>query len=375
MAIATFLDLAYGAAVNPGAWPQVLESFAKLTGGNGSALVWQNQSDRSGQGLIAMLNPAILPTYFSQFARSHPSQRWTNSPTSRLRHFVPRIVADDDAMPKAELMRTPFYNEFMRPHDMHSIMRMGLTAQGHDAAFMLVARPRSRDRFGVDEVKLMAHLHGHLARAFDLTQRAAAAQLLSETGEALLDEAADAFLVVDVEGRILHANRAGEAMFAGDLGLRLVGGRLAAPTPADTARLQALIAIAGSPERTVRRGGSMGMTSPARPLPLSSTVTPLGAPDLPIIRARRRAVLVSISDLQRSGGFPQGRLRELFGLSRTEARVAEALFEGDTPREAADRLGVSFYTVRGHLVRIFEKTGVRRQSELIRLLTRLTLLG
>jgi hypothetical protein len=37
-----------------------------------------------------------------------------------------------------------------------------------------------------------------------------------------------------------------------------------------------------------------------------------------------------------------------------------------------EALGVSFYTVRAHLARIFGKTGTQRQAELVALLTRLS---
>ncbi|MBX3482364.1 helix-turn-helix transcriptional regulator, partial [Phenylobacterium sp.] len=79
-------------------------------------------------------------------------------------------------------------------------------------------------------------------------------------------------------------------------------------------------------------------------------------------------VLVCVTDLEAPSRLSERRLREIFDLSPAEARVAAALSQGDTPREAAGRLGVSFYTVRGHLARIFEKTGVGRQAELARLL-------
>lgn len=366
--IADFMDQAYGAVLAPQAWPQVLEAFARLVGGHGSALIWQNQADRSGQGIIVGVDPEILPAYFGAFARRHPSQRWINSPAERLRHFVPRIVADDDAMPKSELMRTPFYNEFMRPFDLHTIVRIGLASAGHDAAFLMVTRPRSRERFEDPELKVMRHLHSHLTRAFELSQRSPAAQSKHDVAETVLERSDAALLVVDAEGKVLHANPAATALLAGDCGLRLVGGRLSAPLQGEAARLHQLIALAGSPDAGRRQGGAMGLTTPSRKLPLSVTITPLGPEPLPIIRARR-AVLVSIIDLESAGALSQQRLRQLFGLSRTEAMVASALYEGDTPKEAAERLGVSAYTVRSHLAHIFEKTGVRRQAELVRLIS------
>jgi DNA-binding CsgD family transcriptional regulator len=59
-------------------------------------------------------------------------------------------------------------------------------------------------------------------------------------------------------------------------------------------------------------------------------------------------------------------LRRRFGLTRAEADVAMEIAYGDGRKAAAARLGVADSTARMHLTRIFEKTGVRRQAELVR---------
>jgi DNA-binding CsgD family transcriptional regulator len=61
-------------------------------------------------------------------------------------------------------------------------------------------------------------------------------------------------------------------------------------------------------------------------------------------------------------------LRSRFGLTAGEARVALEMTSAEGRAAAAQRLGVSVATLKTHLVRIFEKTGVSRQAELVRLL-------
>jgi hypothetical protein len=48
--------------------------------------------------------------------------------------------------------------------------------------------------------------------------------------------------------------------------------------------------------------------------------------------------------------------------------LADALLEGLDVREAAERLHITLETGRFHLKRVFSKTGVGRQAELIRLM-------
>jgi DNA-binding CsgD family transcriptional regulator len=61
-------------------------------------------------------------------------------------------------------------------------------------------------------------------------------------------------------------------------------------------------------------------------------------------------------------------VRSLFDLSQAEARLAANLAAGLDLRDAVVSSGVTYATGRTYLARIFEKTGVNRQSELVRLL-------
>ena len=63
-------------------------------------------------------------------------------------------------------------------------------------------------------------------------------------------------------------------------------------------------------------------------------------------------------------------LGALFGLSRAEARLALGLLMGRSTAECARLAGVGVATVRSQLHSIFIKTGVRRQAQLVALLSR-----
>jgi DNA-binding CsgD family transcriptional regulator len=75
-----------------------------------------------------------------------------------------------------------------------------------------------------------------------------------------------------------------------------------------------------------------------------------------------------ITDPERGKRARKEDLRRKFGLTPAEADVALKILKGDGRQAAAARLGIAATTVRAHLSHIFEKTGVRRQAELVRLL-------
>lgn len=60
-------------------------------------------------------------------------------------------------------------------------------------------------------------------------------------------------------------------------------------------------------------------------------------------------------------------LKSTYGLTATEARVAQELAEGRTLAEAAADLRISSGTARNHLKQVYAKTDTHRQSELVRL--------
>ena len=69
------------------------------------------------------------------------------------------------------------------------------------------------------------------------------------------------------------------------------------------------------------------------------------------------------ADLQQQ--FRPQHLRDLFGFTPAETRIANALLAGERVEDVASRLGVRTDTVRGHIKRMLAKTGTRRQSDLV----------
>lgn len=93
------------------------------------------------------------------------------------------------------------------------------------------------------------------------------------------------------------------------------------------------------------------------PIPVESTVDPRDG-DRRLVRADLLAQLAV-----RYGAA----LRERFGLTAREASIAAGLIGGLRLCEITEGLGIEVSTARTHLKRVFSKTGVSRQVELVRL--------
>jgi len=183
--------------------------------------------------------------------------------------------------------------------------------------------------------------------------------------EAMEAMSAPAFLFTET-GVLAGLSSAGEAMVRQGAVVTIRHRRLVAALEADrpalAAAIDAAIAAArgepGGPTSSLalrRRSGVGGAVFDIHPLPGERYGFGAGGAALVVARV------------------PPGRpepdvLTRLYGLSTAEAEVANMIAEGASPEEIAAARGVAKSTVQSQIKSIFAKTGVNRQSQLVRLL-------
>ncbi|WP_349370305.1 helix-turn-helix transcriptional regulator [Salinarimonas sp.] len=166
-----------------------------------------------------------------------------------------------------------------------------------------------------------------------------------ETGIVLLDRQARVLFATAPARRILDARR---LVCAAD-------GKLRAGSPKATADLRH--AVAGGPRRRSVLIAAEGDDDPllARLVPLARASDPDGCgPVAALFLPELRDASPSLADLQ---------LR--FGLTPAEACCAREMLRGEGIGAYARRAGISHATARTHLKHVFEKTGARRQAQLV----------
>ncbi len=266
-----------------------------------------------------------------------------------------------------ELARDRYFHEFAIQHDITSFA--GLVAASHGASnFVLtIERGETRGAFADRELADMNLLVGHVANAFSFALRlkmATAASILQT-----LEAQGQAMAMLTAGGHVLSMTERFEKLLGSRL--RIVGGHLRAAEPSEDGLLQALVArVARSDEVP---------DEPIGPIILRRDIEhPLAISALPVAGSARdifglARVILEVDDLAaaRAGGS-EPMLRELFGLTSAEARLAARIGRGETLREAADADGVTLETMRTRLKTIFSKTGSNRQLELALLVNRLT---
>ena len=174
-------------------------------------------------------------------------------------------------------------------------------------------------------------------------------------------------LIVDGKGSIVHLNiGAMDLLDCGLNGLTIQTGCLTKSQNANKGRLATLITDAtGVPAL----GGAMFLNSNKA---LQVFITPLIAESSIDSGLQNTLALVFVIDATKSQSLSTlNLLAKLYGFSATELKVASALLSGKSPEEYSRQNGASINTVRTQLKALFRKTGVRGQSELLVLLSRI----
>ncbi len=83
--------------------------------------------------------------------------------------------------------------------------------------------------------------------------------------------------------------------------------------------------------------------------------------------------LITLFEPGRRQELQRGVLAGAFRFTPAELRLAMELVNGKTPRQAAEILGVTIHTIRTYLKRLYAKTDVRSQAQLVRVLIRASL--
>lgn len=231
-----------------------------------------------------------------------------------------------------------------------------------------IYRPMKAAPFEDKDVTLLSHLLPHLRAAFETRHALRASELQAALGRHALAALETGILIVDADGQILLMNESTQRLVLDSGVLTFTRGRLATRTDVGRAALHGFLANlfqpakAGKPHPRTLRIARSGKLAPfqLRGQPISEDGKQW--PQIP-----RPAAVLFLRDPQAAMQQHDESVAQQFGLSPTESWVTASLARGRTLQQLASERGVSRETLRTHLKNIFDKTGCRRQADLIAL--------
>jgi DNA-binding CsgD family transcriptional regulator/PAS domain-containing protein len=361
-ALSRAIETIYDAAISFDRWPAVLDQLSEIFGCSGASLIDRNLDTM--QGRAAGIDPASLSEYFGV---------WNDHNIYNMRTAIWRageIVTDRDILSKSELLRSDYYNGFLKPRDMCSLLRISLRIDDRVRQTISLMRPPAADDFQKSDVEIASKLLPHLQRSALIMQRLQQSELRFGAAAELLENNPTGVVLMARTGKIVFANRSARAMAEVADGFLFRHDRIEALREADEGPLQRLIvgatagqrksvnALRGGPIRLPRKSALRDYVLVAAPLSVS-----FEAFDPP-----EAVACILITDPEAAPKRARSILRQIYGLTPGEARVAERLITGESLEQAAAALMIKTSTARVHLAALFRKTQTHRQAELVRLL-------
>ncbi len=310
-------------------------------------------------GVLQLLTPSTGAVKFSAewgtdaaYSALYQTRYSTLNPLVRATPRPGSVSTLSDWIDPREFQRTRFYREWAEPQAYYDVLIgfVGLTPERPEA--IAIARHERAGTFRTEHARALAALVPHVGRALSLSRALDDGRARDAT--LVLDRLSVVALLVNHRGHIQHANAAALATLADGQGIRDDRGQLRCATPKADMLLRAALE--------------------------APTATPV---TIPIAHGRGRAVLTLV-DAGRSGQRlvlltrPDGAQLAIepvavsYGLTPAEAEVLRRLVEGRSLVDIAEMLSVRISTIRTHLRRLLHKTDSARQSDLVRLVMRLS---
>ncbi|TFY84476.1 helix-turn-helix transcriptional regulator [Pseudomonas nabeulensis] len=348
----------YEGALDPKLMAKALKSFLKLYDANYVTLILRvpDQLDTGVMILAGDIEGAGDVCYMT-----YPQ---SNTPFGS--QPLDHVFTVDDIMTSTEWEHSAYFKMYCSAQDVFHVMGADISTPDGGKLRFRITRPKRSPNFCANERALCAMFLPHLRRALQLHNLLDRSESLSELYSQAISRLSVATLVLDDSGSVLQVNPVAEEILARSDGLKLVGGRLEATYPSDNRELQRLIRGAFSVD-SPKTAEAMSVTRPSGLVNLGVVVESIPSLDWAEEKGKP-AALVYIRDASSKSLASEVVTKQLFNLTKAETALAMELANGLSLEEAAEVLNIRRNTARAHLRSIFSKTGVRRQTELVRIL-------
>ena len=277
------------------------------------------------------------------------------------------VLTVSDFMFDAEWQKSSYRQHWCACNDVYHVMIVDISTPDVGNLRFRVTRGEAQEDFSESDKELCKLLIPHFRRTISTFLQLNSSASLGSLYSRAIGRLSIATITIDEHGRVRDKNLfASEILDAGD-GLKVMSGKLTANYQNDNRELKRLIKTAfaqAGEQQTMPEAMSVSRSSGEIALGVVIEVIPsLNWADG---KDKKRAI-VYIRDSVGKSTTSIEISKKLFDLTPAETALSLQLTNGLSLEEAAEALNIRRNTARAHLRSIFSKTGVRRQTELVRL--------
>ena len=353
------IEALYEGVLDDAAWARGLDGIADMVGSPGLLLMSCNpRSCEVFRFELPGLDSAGMREYGEHWIHQDPRY------AAGLARPPGEAQVDDMLVPRAQMKRSPIYNEFLRRWDIPYCIASWVIRTHFHGVTLCIQGTKRHGHFSEEQRLKIAALLPHLRRVLQVKDRLAKAAVRADLLLETMDRLPFGVLLLSRDLSIVEASASARATLADGDGVHASGGRLGFRHASD-AQAFARTLEGHRVARSVSEGIVVVRRASGRPS-LTVLAMPLQEPRDEWMQPTAR-YLVLIFDGSRQAVPSLDVLRRNHGLTPGEARLAVGLASGSSISDIADRRSVSVQTLRSQLKSVFAKTGVRTQAQLARL--------
>lgn len=260
-----------------------------------------------------------------------------------------------------------YHRDLVTPQGIHYGLGGKILIKDKIANYLALNRDRKNNGFENEYLETLKILTPHIQKALLINEKTNDIKLENNFFRDILNQVNSPLLMVNEFGKILFINLLAEDIINQQANLTIKNNHIIILSQEENNKLQSLINQATANNTSLQQGGAMCYTNTANHTSVSILVSPVN-PELvnSDIKINNSALLI-LSANQLQNTFSIERLKGLYNFTPAEARLSMYLCQGLTLEEVSEILSLSKNTLRSQLRSCFYKTGISRQSELIRL--------
>lgn len=333
-------------------WADFLDRLATAAGAAWATLIL---TPRAGTQPGLILTPGADPGIGLDYTRRlFAKDPFVGLPEGKASHFRDVVSAQD-------LGRNADFLSFMNQTSSLEVIGVDLREPGGLELRLRLTRAAEQQPFAPVDLRRLDRVVPHLRIALRLFDHLAATETERRIYADAVAQMAIGVIILDRRGKAIRLNERASAILAERDGVMVRDGALLLADGDLGRQLHARLARPDDPDLLTLRI--------ERPSGLGDLLLVAGSAHAPdyVAAGGGPAMVLFLNDPNHSPRVSPDALRDLLGLTQSEAGIAADIAGGMALVEIAARHGISPNTVRAHLRAIFTKTGVKRQSQLVHL--------
>ena len=360
--LSALLETVYDASIERAQWIDALQQACQFMNCSAGAVLSSDLLGTFGLSVNWGYGPGYWESYQSHYFHLDPLNRWV------FRSKIGDVIVGSRLTSWPEVLASAYYREWGEPQGFVDFIGATLDKSASGAAALTCIRREEQGLANKSCFWRMSLILPHFRRALLISKLLDQHDLRAGAFVEAMDALSTSVFFLDAAGGLVHSNQSGREILAADDPLCLIGKHL---VPVDQHSQNALPQALASALNGSFEGNSERLSLSI----LGKSGEPYSAYFLPLTSGARRQVglntaAVAALFLRKTSidvASAISAATKLYSFTPAEARVLAEIVDQGGLEQIATRLGVTRRTVQTHLEHLFEKTGSKRQADLIKL--------